>query len=47
MEPGSPALQADSLPAEPPGEPENYEARMFLFFFFFNFILFLNFTILY
>ena len=22
MEPGSPALQADSLPSEPPGKPE-------------------------
>ena len=23
IEPGSPALQADSLPAEPPGKPQN------------------------
>ena len=23
IEPGSPALQADSLPAEPPGKPKN------------------------
>ena len=37
IEPRSPALQADSLPTEPPGTH----------FIFFNFILFLNFTILY
>ena len=24
IEPGSPALQADSLPTEPPGEPKKY-----------------------
>ena len=25
IEPGSPALQSDSLPSEPPGKPQKYE----------------------
>jgi len=48
MEPESSTLQADSLPFEPPGKPlKKKEKRNFiLFIFYFNFILFLNFTIL-
>ena len=31
IEPGSPALQADSLPFEPPGKPSNFKIICFLF----------------
>ena len=30
IEPGSPALQADALPAEPPGKPSNSEATVYI-----------------
>ena len=30
MEPGSPALQADSLPSEPPGEPMEFGTDEFI-----------------
>ena len=29
IEPGSPALQADALPSEPPGKPNKYYGRLF------------------
>ena len=54
IEPSFPTLQADSLLSEPPGKPQIFQSwkkpeRIFstMIQFFFNFILFLNFTILY
>ena len=38
IEPGSPALQADSLPSEPPGKP-NYISCLFAFLFLKTFFL--------
>ena len=36
IEPRSPALQADSLPADPPGKPSNICAQMHMFIFVFS-----------
>ena len=30
IEPGSPALQADALPSEPPGKPEKVKGLLFI-----------------